>query len=182
MTTAPATKQSSFNRPTKPYVNPYLGGAILGVVLFLAFLSPGTGSSCETARIDAAIVDAVVSQHVDTTPYLLKMAGGDKNPLTRRSCRSSSRPVRWLLPALRAVSSSKPEKVHESRTAIAGCCPSWVARSSLYSLHGADAHPGRPSPGGHAGGRVLAGHDGHLCQCLASWLTSCASCGSKGRG
>ena len=83
MTTAPATKKSVFARPTKPYVNPYLGGAILGIVLFLAFFFTGNGlgSSGATTRIDAALVDAVAPQHVDQTPYLLKMAGGDKNPL-----------------------------------------------------------------------------------------------------
>jgi uncharacterized protein len=82
MTTAPVAKKSLFNQPEKPYVNPYLGGAILGVVLFLAFFFTGNGlgSSGATTRIDAAIVDAVAPQHVDQTPYLLKMAGGDKNP------------------------------------------------------------------------------------------------------
>jgi hypothetical protein len=83
MTTAPATKKNIFNRPEKPYIHPYLGGAILGIVLFLAFLLTGNGlgSSGATSRIDALIVDAVAPQHVDNTPYLLKMAGGDKNPL-----------------------------------------------------------------------------------------------------
>ncbi len=83
MTTAPATKKSIFNRPEKPYVNPYLGGMVLGIVLFLAFFLTGNGlgSSGATTRIDAAIVDAVAPPHVDQTPYLLKMAGGDKNPL-----------------------------------------------------------------------------------------------------
>jgi len=94
MTTAPMAKKSPakrdgakgahiFNRTLKPYVHPYLGGAILGVVLFLAFLLTGNGlgSSGATSRIDALLVDAVAPQHVDNTPYLLKMAGGDKNPL-----------------------------------------------------------------------------------------------------
>ena len=83
MTTAPVTKKSIFNRPEKPYVHPYLGGTILGIVLFLAFFLTGNGlgSSGATSRIDAAIVDAVAPSHVDNTPYLLKMAGGDKNPL-----------------------------------------------------------------------------------------------------
>jgi len=83
MTTAPVTKKNIFNRPEKPYVHPYLGGTILGIVLFLAFLLTGNGlgSSGATSRINAAIVDAVAPQHVDNTPYLLKMAGGDKNPL-----------------------------------------------------------------------------------------------------
>lgn len=83
MTTAPMTKKSVFNRSTKAYVHPYLGGTVLGIVLFLAFLITGNGlgSSGATSRIDAAVVDVVAPQHVDKTPYLLKMAGGDKNPL-----------------------------------------------------------------------------------------------------
>jgi uncharacterized membrane protein YedE/YeeE len=56
---------------------------VLGIILFLALLLTGNGlgSSGATSRIDAALVDAVAPTHVDTTPYLLKMAGGDKNPL-----------------------------------------------------------------------------------------------------
>jgi hypothetical protein len=75
--------KSIFNRPEKSYVHPYLAGTILGVVLFLAFLLTGNGlgSSGATSRIDAALVDIVAPTHVDNTPYLLKMAGGDKNPL-----------------------------------------------------------------------------------------------------
>ncbi|MBK6851766.1 MAG: YeeE/YedE family protein [Burkholderiales bacterium] len=75
--------RSIFHRPEKAYVQPYLAGAILGVVLFVAFLLTGNGlgSSGATSRIDAALVDAVAPAHVDNTPYLLKMAGGDKNPL-----------------------------------------------------------------------------------------------------
>lgn len=67
----------------RPYLNPYLAGTILGVVLFLAFLLTGNGlgSSGATSRIDALLVDLVAPLHVDQTPYLLKMAGGDKNPL-----------------------------------------------------------------------------------------------------
>ncbi len=79
---AAQTRKSIFNRPEKAYVHPYFGGVVLGIVLFLAFLLTGNGlgSSGATARIDAAIVDAVSPSHVDNTPYLLKMAGGDKNP------------------------------------------------------------------------------------------------------
>lgn len=83
MTTAPVTKKSIFNRSEKPYVNPYLGGMILGIVLFLAFFLTGNGlgSSGATSRIDALIVDSISPSHVDNNPYLLKMAGGNKNPL-----------------------------------------------------------------------------------------------------
>lgn len=75
--------KSIFNRPERAYAHPYLAGVILGVVLFLAFLLTGNGlgSSGATSRIDAALVDMVAPAHVDNTPYLLKMAGGDKNPL-----------------------------------------------------------------------------------------------------
>jgi hypothetical protein len=75
--------KSIFNRPERAYAHPYLAGVILGVVLFLAFLLTGNGlgSSGATSRIGAALVDVVAPAHVDNTPYLLKMAGGDKNPL-----------------------------------------------------------------------------------------------------
>ncbi len=82
----PATKfslKSIFKRPEKPYVHPYLGGALLGVVLFLAFLVTGNGlgASGGLNRLVAAAEDLVVPGHVDRTPYLLKLAGGDANPL-----------------------------------------------------------------------------------------------------
>jgi hypothetical protein len=72
-----------FNRPAEPYVHPYFGGAVLGIVLFLALFLTGNGlgSSGATTRIVAFVEDAVAPAHVDQTPYLLKMAGGDKNPL-----------------------------------------------------------------------------------------------------
>ena len=83
MTTAPLTKKSFFNRPKKDYVHPYFGGVVLGVVLFLALFLTGNGlgSSGATSRIDALIVDTINPSHVDNNPYLLKLAGGDKNPM-----------------------------------------------------------------------------------------------------
>lgn len=76
-------KKSIFDRPEKSYVHPYLGGAVLGIVLFLAFFLTGNGlgASGAISRIDVLIEDAVAPARVDNTPYLLKMAGGDKNPL-----------------------------------------------------------------------------------------------------
>jgi uncharacterized protein len=67
----------------KPYVNPYLGGALLGVVLFLAFFFTGNGlgASGGMNRIVVYFQDLVAPGHVDRTPFLLSMAGGDKNPL-----------------------------------------------------------------------------------------------------
>lgn len=67
----------------KPYVNPYLAGAFLGVVLFLAFFITGNGlgASGGINRILVCVEDKIAPDHVDRTSYLLTMAGGDTNPL-----------------------------------------------------------------------------------------------------
>jgi uncharacterized membrane protein YedE/YeeE len=72
-----------FGRAEKPYVNPYLGGALLGVVLFLSFFLTGNGlgASGGLNRYVVFLQDLVAPEHVDRVAYLLKMAGGDKNPL-----------------------------------------------------------------------------------------------------
>lgn len=72
-----------FQRPEKPYVHPYLGGALLGVVLFLSFFLTGNGlgASGGLNRIVVFFEDKIVPQHVDQTAYLLKLAGGNKNAL-----------------------------------------------------------------------------------------------------
>lgn len=79
----PFDLKALFNRPAKPYAHPYLGGVILGVVLFLALFLTGNGlgSSGATSRLTVFVQDQFVPDHVDRTPYLLRMAGGDKNPL-----------------------------------------------------------------------------------------------------
>ena len=75
--------RSVFHRPTKPYIHPYLGGFLLGIVLFMAFLITrnGLGASGGMNRVVALVEDTVVPGHIDQTPYLLKLAGGNKNPL-----------------------------------------------------------------------------------------------------
>ena len=67
----------------RPYVNPYMAGVLLGVVLFLAFFLTGNGlgASGGINRLIVSVEDQVAPGHVDRTPYLLKMAGGDTNPL-----------------------------------------------------------------------------------------------------
>lgn len=67
----------------RPYLNPYLAGALLGVVLFASFFLTGNGlgASGGLSRIAVFVEDQVVPEHVDRTPYLLKLAGGDLNPL-----------------------------------------------------------------------------------------------------
>jgi uncharacterized membrane protein YedE/YeeE len=67
----------------KPYGNPYLVGVLLGLVLFVAFLLTGSGlgASGSLNRYVVFIEDAIVPDHINQLPYLINMAGGDKNPL-----------------------------------------------------------------------------------------------------
>jgi uncharacterized membrane protein YedE/YeeE len=67
----------------KPYVNPYLAGALLGLVLFLAFFITGNGlgASGGLNRMVVYVQNIIVPEHIDQVPYLLKMAGGKTNPL-----------------------------------------------------------------------------------------------------
>jgi len=80
----PATQEeTNVARKAKPYINPYLAGILLGVVLFAAFFVTGSGlgASGGLNRILVFFEDLVAPGHVDRTPYLIAMAGGDKNPL-----------------------------------------------------------------------------------------------------
>ena len=65
------------------YWNPYLGGVLLGLLLFLSFFvtSHGLGASGGVHSIAVAIEDLVIPEHVDKTPYIARMAGGDRDPL-----------------------------------------------------------------------------------------------------
>jgi uncharacterized protein len=78
-----AQKNDSAGRVAKPYVNPYLAAILLGIVLFLAFFITGNGlgASGGMNRLIVVVEDAVYPSHIDRTPYLLTLAGGDRNPL-----------------------------------------------------------------------------------------------------
>ena len=67
----------------RPYMNPYLAGTLLGIVLFLAFFLTGNGlgASGGLNRIVVYAQNLVMPEHIDQVPYLLKMAGGSTNPL-----------------------------------------------------------------------------------------------------
>jgi len=81
---APKTSEKiSLRRETRPYINPYLAGILLGLVLFSAFFFTGNGlgASGGMNRLLVVVEDALAPDHVDRTPYLLEMAGGNKNPL-----------------------------------------------------------------------------------------------------
>ncbi len=70
-------------KQAKPYSNPYMVGLLLGVVLFAAFFLTGSGlgASGPLNRYVVFLEDALAPQHVNVVPYLVSMAGGEKNPL-----------------------------------------------------------------------------------------------------
>ncbi|MGD8320374.1 MAG: YeeE/YedE thiosulfate transporter family protein [Gemmatimonadota bacterium] len=71
------------SRESRPYLNPYVAGVLLGVVLFLAYFLTGTGlgASGGIARVVVAGEDMVAPRHVDRVGHLVSMAGGESNPL-----------------------------------------------------------------------------------------------------
>lgn len=81
--TAKPHRISLVKRATKPFINAYLAGILLGIVLFLAFFITGNGlgASGGLNRVVVFFEDALVPDHVDNTPYLASMAGGNTNPL-----------------------------------------------------------------------------------------------------
>jgi uncharacterized membrane protein YedE/YeeE len=82
MTTAVEPKNKR-KREEKAYTNPYLAGLMLGLVLFASFFLTGNGlgASGGLNRILVFFEDLIVPDHINNTPYLLAMAGGDLNPL-----------------------------------------------------------------------------------------------------
>ena len=81
MTTTTMTETR--RREAKPYFNPYLAGILLGLVLFAAFFLTGGGLGASGGMNNLVVLaeDTIAPNHVDRTPYLLSMAGGEKNPL-----------------------------------------------------------------------------------------------------
>lgn len=69
-------------KPPRPYLNPYVAGALLGVVLFLSFFltGGGLGASGAVTHIQTGILDWLAPTHVDRTAYFAELAGGQKSP------------------------------------------------------------------------------------------------------
>ena len=70
-------------REAKEYINPYLAGILLGIVLFSVFFLTGGGLGASGGMNNLVVMaeDAIAPNHVDRTAYLLGIAGGSKNPL-----------------------------------------------------------------------------------------------------
>lgn len=67
----------------RPFSNPYVAGALLGLVLFAAFFFTGNGlgASGGLNRMIIWAIDALAPQHAARVSYLVSYAGGDKNAL-----------------------------------------------------------------------------------------------------
>jgi uncharacterized membrane protein YedE/YeeE len=76
-------EKTATRRVARPYVHPYLGGIILGLVLFTTFFLTGNGlgASGGMNRLIVWLEDIFAPGHVDRTAYLTSMAGGEANPL-----------------------------------------------------------------------------------------------------
>jgi uncharacterized protein len=79
----PMTTDGQLTKRSDSYLNPYVGGVFLGVVLFLAFFLTGNGlgASGGINRMLVYVQDIFFPEHVDRVGYLVKMAGGARNPL-----------------------------------------------------------------------------------------------------
>jgi hypothetical protein len=72
------------NREPRPYVNPYVAGTLLGVVLFASLFvtGGGLGASAAMSRVQTGVLDLFAPGHVDRVAYFAEMAGGTRNPWT----------------------------------------------------------------------------------------------------
>src|SRR5512135_2230426 len=68
-------------REPRKYLDPYLAGAILGVVLFATFFvtGVGVGASGGLSHVQIGVLKAVASGHVDRVAYFADMGGGNRN-------------------------------------------------------------------------------------------------------
>lgn len=65
------------------YMNPYLAGTLLGILIFISVLisGHGIGASGGLARMLVAVEDVFAPAHVNASPSLAEMAGGSQQPL-----------------------------------------------------------------------------------------------------
>jgi uncharacterized protein len=70
------------NQQPRPYVNSYVAGTLLGVVLFASIFvtGGGLGASAAMSRVQTGVLDLFAPGHVDRVAYFAEMAGGTRNP------------------------------------------------------------------------------------------------------
>jgi hypothetical protein len=69
------------SKAPRKYLDPYLGGALLGVVLFASFYvtGGGLGASAALSRVQTGILDWLAPAHVDRVAYFADLAGGTRS-------------------------------------------------------------------------------------------------------
>jgi uncharacterized protein len=72
----------STQREPRPYVNPYVAGTLLGVVLFASIYvtGGGLGASASLSRVQTGFLDLIAPGHVDRVAYFAEIAGGTRSP------------------------------------------------------------------------------------------------------
>jgi uncharacterized membrane protein YedE/YeeE len=72
----------STRREPRPYVNPYVAGTLLGVVLFASIYvtGGGLGASASMSRVQTGLLDLIAPGHVDRVAYFAEIAGGNRSP------------------------------------------------------------------------------------------------------
>jgi uncharacterized protein len=72
----------STRREPRPYVNPYVAGTLLGVVLFASIYvtGGGLGASASMSRVQTGLLDLFAPGHVDRVAYFAEIAGGSRSP------------------------------------------------------------------------------------------------------
>ena len=78
-----STDSTPAARAAPKYLNPYLGGVLLGLVLFLSFAltGHGLGASGGMTRLIAAAQGQLAPGHVERNPELARSVGGPGHPL-----------------------------------------------------------------------------------------------------
>jgi len=71
------------NGKSETYMNPYLAGIMLGIVLFLSFFifGHGLGASGGIAKITGALTDLVAPSHIERNSYLVDLMRDSTRPL-----------------------------------------------------------------------------------------------------
>lgn len=80
-------KKEKIKMGKNKYINPYIAGAMIGVVLFLAFALThgGLGASGAISRLQVYFTRLFFAGHVDRVGYFAAMGGGDRNVLDHSS-------------------------------------------------------------------------------------------------
>jgi uncharacterized membrane protein YedE/YeeE len=65
----------------RAYLNPYVAGTLLGLVLFASFYvtGGGVGASAAMSRVQTGVLDWLAPAHVDRVAYFAELAGGSRS-------------------------------------------------------------------------------------------------------